>query len=584
MSRWRLGLRSEITLLIPVALLLFVLVSTFTLFAYRNALALLTEERQGEAARTAQALAERVERGAEPRAELLLPSAPTALGVAILDAQSRPLSVAGEIETAGLVPPEAELASDRRAGLGPGGGVPDRVAGFAVVRQGAERRLVRVDLAAGTLARQHAAVRILTVDVLAVDAGLMVLVVLFTRRALAPYEALLARARQAGGLADDGGDEVAELVATFERAVTALALAQPEGDEIQVLERTLTASLQSGLLLLDAEGRVLAVNPVGAALLGITLPVPGSVSLSQLLGGQPELLRLLVAAVEQGTEIRRAECAIASPSGALTLGLTAHPLRREGGAVRGLLVLFADLTEARQRAWEDRVAESLAHLAELAAGIAHELRNSLATVRGYLSLVERSRDAGALAGYLQEIRGEADHLERVLDDFLSFARPGSVRMEPFPLARVLSRVAADPALSGTTVELAAGESPWISGDGQLIERAVRNLVRNAAEARPGGSVEIDLRHTEEGWEISVEDRGAGIPPEIRDRLFHPFVTARPGGVGLGLSLAHRIVVLHQGRLRLEDREGGGTRAVITLPGDLEVPSPEAARPSKSEGG
>lgn len=579
MSRWRLGLRSEIAVLIPVALLLFVLLSTFTLFAYRNALALLTEERRGEAARLAGALAEHVARGGETRAERLSPFAPTALGVAILDAQARPLSVAGEIETPSLAPPLAGMASDRTAGLGPGGAIPDRVAGFAALGEGSRRRIVRVDLAAETLARQHAAVGILTVVVIAVDAGLMILLVLFTRRALAPYEALLARARQAGGLAREGGDEVTDLVATFERAVTALAQSQPEGDEIQVLERTLTASLQSGLLLLDAQGNVLAVNPVGAALLGVAPPPAGSVPLSRLLGGQPELLRLLQAAVEHGTEIRRAECTIAGPSGAQTLGLTAHPLRREGGAIRGLLVLFADLTEARQRASEDRIAESLAQLAELAAGIAHELRNSLATVRGYLSLVERSRDAEVLATYLQEIRGEADHLERVLDDFLSFARPGSVRMEPFPLARVLARVAADPALAGAPVELAAGEAPWISGDGQLIERALRNLVRNAAEANPGGRVEINLQRTEEGWEIAVEDRGPGVPREIRDRLFHPFVTARPGGVGLGLSLSHRIVVMHHGRLRLEDREGGGTRAVLTLPGDLEVPPPGTERAS-----
>jgi two-component system sensor histidine kinase PilS (NtrC family) len=420
--------------------------------------------------------------------------------------------------------------------------------------------------------------------VIAVDAGLMVLLVLFTRRALAPYEALLARAKQAGGLAPRGGDEVDELVATFERAVAALAQSREvAGDDIELIERTLAPSLQSGLLVLDARGTVLALNPVGATLLGVTDPAP-AVPLAELLGSRRELLELLLGAVEKGEEIRRAECPIEGPSGAMTLGLTAHPLRRADGGVRGHLVLFADLTEARARANEDRLAAGLAQLAELAGGIAHELRNSLATVRGYLSLAERSRDGDSLADYLGEIRGEADHLERVLEDFLSFARPGSVRMEPFPLARVLARVAADPALGGSRVTLEAADAadtagmPWLRGDAQLIERAVRNLVRNAAEAVAGGPVEVTLRRAAEGWEIAILDRGPGVPGEIRDRLFHPFVTARPGGVGLGLSLAHRIVVLHQGRIRLEDREGGGTRAVITLPPELETTPPEKDEP------
>jgi signal transduction histidine kinase len=83
-------------------------------------------------------------------------------------------------------------------------------------------------------------------------------------------------------------------------------------------------------------------------------------------------------------------------------------------------------------------------------------------------------------------------------------------------------------------------------------------------------VEVTIRPAEGGWEVLVEDRGCGLPPEVRERLFQPFVTTRPGGVGLGLALAHRIVSLHGGRLRLEDRTGGGTRAVAAFPDDAFV--------------
>jgi signal transduction histidine kinase len=258
---------------------------------------------------------------------------------------------------------------------------------------------------------------------------------------------------------------------------------------------------------------------------------------------------------------------------ALTVGLTVHPLRRDDGEVRGLLVLFADLTEARRRAEEGRLAESLAQLGEMAGGVAHELRNGLATLRGYLTLIERRPDEDSIADFLSEIRGEADHLERVLQDFLSFARPGTARVQELSLVRLLQRAAADPALDGVAVRV-AGEDVVLRGDPQLLERAVRNLLHNAAqaerEAGRRGPVEVAVALEPEGVEIAIEDRGPGLPEEIRARLFHPFATGRRGGVGLGLALAHRIVVLHGGRIRLDDRPGGGTRALLSFPRDTIV--------------
>ena len=120
---------------------------------------------------------------------------------------------------------------------------------------------------------------------------------------------------------------------------------------------------------------------------------------------------------------------------------------------------------------------------------------------------------------------------------------------------------------------AAGD-PVLRGDPQLLERAVRNLLHNAVqaerEAGRSGPVEVSVVLQPEGVEVAVADRGPGLPAEIRERLFHPFATGRPGGVGLGLALAHRIVVLHGGRIRLEDRPGGGTQALLSFPRDTIV--------------
>lgn len=553
-GRRRLGLRREVLILLPVALLLLVVLSTFTLFSYRNAVSLLTSERREEATRLARDAAARLAAAGATliSADDLRSLAPGASAIALVDAAGSPLAMAGEAPV-------------------------DGISGFAPLAGGGARRYVRVDLPATVLAAQKRAVAVLSVSVLTINGALMVLVLFFLRHLLAPWETLLARARQVGGEGEPGADEVEFLLATFETALADLNSRRgPTVEEdIAALERTLSASLQSGLLLLGRDGRVLALNNVGAALLGTALPEPGA-PLPEVLAGQPELLEVLGAAVAAGTAPQRQECAVRSGRETLTVGLTVHPLRRDDGEIRGHLVLFADLTEAQRRAEESRLAESLAQLGEMAGGVAHELRNSLATLRGYLTLIGRRPGEDSIADFLSEIRHEADHLERVLEDFLSFARPGTARVRELSLGSLLQRAAADPALAGAAVRVhgdPAGDVK-LRGDPQLLERALRNLLHNAVEAEReagrAGPVEVTVALQEDGVEVAVEDRGPGLPAEVRSRLFHPFATGRPGGVGLGLALAHRIVVLHGGRIRLEDRPGGGTRALLAFPRDTIV--------------
>ena len=123
----------------------------------------------------------------------------------------------------------------------------------------------------------------------------------------------------------------------------------------------------------------------------------------------------------------------------------------------------------------------------------------------------------------------------------------------------------------------------LRGDAQLLERALRNLLHNAAqaerEAGGRGPIQLGIDPGPEGIEVSIEDRGPGLPAEVRERLFHPFATGRRGGVGLGLALAHRIVTLHGGRIRLEDRPGGGTRALLLFPADTIVTVGSQTSPS-----
>jgi signal transduction histidine kinase len=577
------GLRSELHVLPPVALLVLLVLTAFTLVSYRSAIALLIQERQGEAADLARFVVAALPSGAvdSPRLQQLRTRlVPQTAGLAVLDAARRPLAETGSLADLSTPLPAVE----RPIGIGPA--QADTVVGLApYVGAGGRRHYLRVDVAAPTLGRHARALPILTWVVAGVSVALFVTVLLYLRQLMEPYRLLLDRARMvagAGGSSETApagaGDEVEFLLQTFDRAIDALsagpAAGEPGRDEdFAALERTLAPSLESGLLLLDAEGVVLTLNAIGTELLGIDSPVAG-LDHSRALAGHRELGELLSQAMSSDRGTRRRQCMVRSGERTLTLGLSVHPLRRDDGSKRGWLVLFADLTRAERRAEEQRLAKSLAQIGEITAGVAHEMRNSLASLRGHLSLLERrAAGGGDLDDGLTEIRHEADHLKRVLDDFLSFARPGSARLERIDLLRLACRAVADPALGGSEVRVHPSDVrlPPILGDPQLLERAVRNVVHNAVEAQraasPEAPVEIRFRRTGDEVELLVEDRGCGIPDELRDRLFAPFVSGRSDGVGLGLALTHRILDLHRGRIHLEDREGGGVRAILSFPVD-----------------
>ena len=616
--RPEIGLRREVRILGPVALLLLVLLSAFTLFSYRSAVGLLVEERREEALATARALAERLAAGQATAdsagLSALRRTAPGVRSLTLLDAEGRELAVAGEVPGSAALAPFAEGGAaveipTEGVAAGPDDAVPGAVAALVPLAIGGEVRRLRLDLPAPILGAQVRSLTPLTWLVLGVGGGVGLLVLFFLRHLMGPYEALLARARQLGEAGDpaDEEDEIEFLVRTFERGMAALAsgaaggssaAAERERAELAAIQQTLGESLESGLLLLDREGGVLALNPVGADLLGVPPPAPGS-PLREALASHPRLVDLLTDAVTSGRPVQRREVELVRPGedeggGApLTLGLTVHalwggsavrapeagceerPARPHGRQVRGFLVLFADLTDARRQAEEVRLAESLVQLGEMAAGVAHELRNSLATVRGYLSLIEREPGEPARE-HLLEVRRETDHLQRILEDFLAFARPGSVRLEEVALGPLVRRAAADPTFEGAAVQVdesGIGDLR-LRGDPELLERALRNLLRNAvraAEESAGGHdrraapVEIGVRRDDEGVEVVISDRGPGVPPHLRERLFHPFVTGRHDGVGLGLALTQRIVALHGGSVRLEDRPDGGTTAHVRFP-------------------
>lgn len=419
------------------------------------------------------------------------------------------------------------------------------------------------------LVRQRRLAHGLTWVVVPVDVAVTILVLLYLRRLVTPYETLLERARRAAP-EETGKGDLELLLATFERALEGLPEKLPGDADMEALRRSLLGNLDSGVLLVDAERRVVSLNAVGSRLLGVPAPGTERPLLGELLPDFEPLHELVEEALFSGRSSRRADLETDAGGEPVAVGATAHPLVRDDGTVRGALLLFVDLTAARREADRERLGRSLAQLGELSAGLAHELRNGLATLRGYLGLLERDPEAPERRDYVAEIRRESEHLQRVLDDFLAFSRPESRRVEAVDLEALARRAARDPGLEGQAVEVVcrAPVRP-VDGDAHLLERVLRNLLRNAAAAQheAGGAAPLEVRVEDVGErvEVAVLDRGPGLPEGPVDELFQPFVSHRPGGVGLGLALAERLAAIHGGTVRLEGRDGGGARATLALP-------------------
>lgn len=585
-ARRRTGLRREGPMVLAVALAIFVLLSAFTLLAFRQAAARASAERRAEVV----ALAERLARdaaGGGGRVDALVRLAPPGAALALFSADGRLLDSWGHAETPAL-PATVDLAAVGRGVSITGDGAALPRAGTlaalaAVPAAGGERRYLRVDLPAPALAAARRSLAWLTPTVLALSIAAALVVLLYVRALARPYEALLARAREAGAEVDEL-DELAALVATFDRALEALAArgsaaaaggAEPALGELQ---EALGAEHGGGFLLLDREGMLLAATPVAAELLDVP-PPPTGVPLARALERRPELVRLLESAVGAGEALPRGAIRVERATGTATLGVTAEPLRGEGGRPRGWLVVVADLTDLERRAAQERLADGLAQLGELSAGVAHELRNSLASLSGWLALARREPLPGAAAECLEEAGRETAALARVVEDFLAFARPGTRRHERVDLIALAGRAAHDPALGDVAVELRLPQRAEIEGDPGLLDRALRNLIANAARAERNagrrGPLGLALTAVQSpalgpAWELAVEDRGPGLPAAVRERLFEPFAAGPHGGAGLGLALARRIAVLHGGEIEIADRPGGGTRALLRLPRGQDV--------------
>jgi signal transduction histidine kinase len=224
--------------------------------------------------------------------------------------------------------------------------------------------------------------------------------------------------------------------------------------------------------------------------------------------------------------------------------------------------------EAQRLRLQERLEASapMARAGELTAGMAHEVRNGLGTILGYARLIERGAAAAEAQAAATTIREECEALETVVRRFVDFVKDETLRIEGFDLRRLLSRVAArESRAPGAVVVLEPGPDVRLDGDEEMLERAFENLVRNGREATgPAGHVSISAQATPTHARVTVADDGPGLSPEARG-LLRPFLTTKPGGLGLGLPIVYKIVGLHRGEILMGDRASRGLAVTVVLP-------------------
>ena len=373
------------------------------------------------------------------------------------------------------------------------------------------------------------------------------------------------------------------------------------GAEREVLQREVTRlrleagdilrNIGSGVVTVDGDGNLAYANPAAEALLGIEIAaLVGQPIVEFLKVRSPELWAAIMSTQRRGERTVRAEGRIVNDGVAFPIGLSTTALRLEPGTPPSVTAIFSDISDLKRLEEMHLRTERLEAVAELSASLAHEIRNPLASIRSSVEQLAHSAgttdDEQVLADLVVR---ESDRLSRLLNEFLDFSRVHVTRRELLDLVAV-SRGAVEvvrehPDCAPSTVVEVKGEAAPLEGDEDLLHRVVVNLVLNAVQA--GGAaarVEVEVRPARPGDMpsgvamdepvlLAVRDNGPGIAPEVRDRMFEPFVTDRQGGSGLGLAIVHRAVQAHRGVVLVDSRKGRGTTFTVLLPGGANAEAP-----------
>jgi signal transduction histidine kinase/HAMP domain-containing protein len=435
----------------------------------------------------------------------------------------------------------------------------------------------------------------------------ILLVFLLARWLLRPYRRMV-EAAQGSPVHPTAALTEGEFVAqTFQALVERLQANEKELAGLHALERRraerserfserLIANIPSGLITVDSRGLVTSVNAHAMKIFGMGERPALAVRTRQFHTGEllsplvnynsffsaaPQIASMIAECLVDAATFRREQVDVVMPDGRIRrVGLSVSPICDSAQHVEGALCLMTDITEVIELRERMKLKESLANLGEMAAGLAHEFKNSLATIHGYVQLLESQATGSAsdadrrvtLEATLNEVR----LLSKLVTDFLNFSRPQDLSFVEVDLREMLDYCIEDVRflLKENSIKLTLeGEFPVLAADDSLLRRAFINLIRNAIEAiEPLSSNKmivingaIDSQPEPRYAHIRISDTGVGIAPEDLQRIFIPFFTTKSRGYGIGLALVQKILLAHGGDVTVESSDPTGTVFHCRLP-------------------
>ncbi len=372
--------------------------------------------------------------------------------------------------------------------------------------------------------------------------------------------------------------EAQELVTSFQQMQQSLRLTEEEVRRGERLLASVVQSVDDCIVTAGVDGRLVTMNRAGHRLLGYTEPQVGRLGLPDLLG--PEERGRATKAIARAVEAGQGWSGQVTARTAIGEGFPAYVSVRgivdADGQIIGAVGVLRDLTEQVETQQRLIQREKLASLGEMAAGVAHEIRNPLGGIKMATNLLSSGElGGGALSQEMaRSILSGIVEIERIINSLLDFTRDTKLERGQYEVARILDPVVEAVAAEGRArgVELSYGRvdrDVATSADGQRLRQVFANVMKNALEAidprRANGRVVINLLAEEDRAVVEIIDNGAGIVPEDRDKIFLPFFTTKPSGTGLGLAIVKKIVDLHGGDVGVESEPGRGTRVRISLP-------------------
>ena len=348
-----------------------------------------------------------------------------------------------------------------------------------------------------------------------------------------------------------------------------------EKDRVSNYLNNILESLSGGVLVVDLDGEITFFNQEAEDITGFEQAKVLGQPYAKIIGLNAGRNLSVLHTLDTGERLASREKELAQPNGnTIPIGFSTSLVRDEAGTILGALEVFNDLTEVKRLEAEVQRVQTLAALGEMAATVAHEIRNPLGGIAGYAGMLERDLDSDDPNRRLvQKITEGVGRLNRIVVSLLNYTRPLRLNVHPVNLVELLEETTAffaiDIERSREDIRI---ERDFPDGDlicridPEQLQQVILNLLQNAMQAMPdGGAIAVGLRVEENQGVLSVGDTGIGMADEVREKLFTPFFTTKEDGTGLGLVTSKKIIDAHNGKIRVDSEPGRGTQFSISLP-------------------